>query len=98
MRKACMYDHTVEQIVHTRNKRLNLRRALTCLDPIQFRSSRRFAMTPYRGPARNDVLSLDFLEHDSAAWGFRNRMGRILAYSGEKTGVSKGKGDFLMNT
>lgn len=37
MRKACMYDHTVEQIVHTRNKRLNLRRALTCLDPIQFR-------------------------------------------------------------
>lgn len=48
MRKACMYDHTVEQIVHTRNERLNLRRALTCLDPIQFRQ-----LTP----VRNDAVS-----------------------------------------
>ncbi len=48
MRKACIYDHTVEQIVHTRNKRLNLRRALTCLDPIQFRQ-----LTP----VRNDAVS-----------------------------------------
>lgn len=46
--KRCMYDHTVEQIVHTRNKRLNLRRALTCLDPIQFRQ-----LTP----VRNDAVS-----------------------------------------
>ncbi len=97
MRKACIYDHTVEQIVHTRNKRLNLRRALTCLDPIQFRQ-----LTPVRSDAVSGLgmtcclwISLNMIPPHGV---FRNRMGRILAYSGEKTGVSKGKGDFLMNT